>query len=139
MKDGKLEATHRALAKYRSTRKNRKTPIPDNIREKILSHLGQYSVPELSDRLGLADCLIYKWKKAKNAGPHKGKFPQTGPFVELPLDATAFAAFEGEPSTSVVEFSRTDGAIMRIPVNLKRENLNILITNFFGGLSPCSV
>ena len=73
MKDGKLEKTRKALAEYRSTRKNRKAAISAILKDKILGHLDQYSVPDLADRLGLADGLIYKWKKNNKALPVQKK------------------------------------------------------------------
>lgn len=137
MKDSKLEKTRKAIAEYRNIRKNRKDPIPDKLKDKILGHLGQYSVPDLAGRLGIAECLIYKWKKNQNTLLHKEELPQISPFVELAIDQASLNLLESSTGSSLVEFSRPDGAIMRIPMDLQRETLAILIANFFGGLSPC--
>lgn len=137
MKDSKLEATHKALAEYRSTRKNRKTPIPDTLKKRVISHLNQYSATELADRLGLANCLIYKWKKDKSSEPQKKQAQKPSPFVELAIDQAPLASFSSDHCSAFVEFSRPDGATMRIPMNLQRDNVNSLIANFFGGIYSC--
>ncbi len=136
MKDSKLEAIHRAVQEYRSTRANRRTPMPDSIKVKVIELIGQYSIPYLSKQLVIPDGLIYKWKNSIKPKVKKRQKHAARHFVELPIDLSR----EHEPDqadASFVEFQRTDGVKMRIQMTFHRDHLNRLLENFLGGISSC--
>jgi transposase-like protein len=131
----RIEAVRLLINEFRRTRKVRTKPYSQTIKEQVVGLLDIDTVPRLAKKLGIANVLIYQWRRELSAT--QSKIP-ADPFIEIPIDAELVRSSNSLQSTerSVIEISRHDrSAVMRIECTA--ESVAFVLREFLGGVSAC--
>lgn len=131
----RIEAVRLLINEFRRTRKVRTEPYSQTIKEQVVGLLDIDTVPRLAKQLGIANVLIYQWRRELSATQSK---VATDPFIEIPFETELIRSSNFSRSTerSVIEISRQDrSAILRI--ECAAESMTLVLREFLGGVSAC--